>query len=360
MRLLITALLILFTVAGRSEAMPRDWRDADLGQAILEGVADREHIWLRGATRKLVRFERRTGDRTVIAEDIVDILPDNGRLWALGQRGGTSLYYVVNLLDAESAAKVGPTQGRGDRLLHPSENAEGQVLGLITWPGLERPAIVYQRGLLPLAPGLMRQTFAASLGAYPHLAAPDGQSLYAGYNRGEWGGGLRRVDLAQGAISFVTGPGEGLCEGALNPACDPIVGLFMDRARPGCVIVGSGISHLGLSKGEVYRVCGSTIEPVFSTPTPAVKDRWMIEPQPWPLDGLFEVSDGWVGTSRDRYFRSAGGRVEERAMPEFRDWAGLRISDEQDGVLFVVSACCWGSVDDPTLSRTIAIPVGMP
>ncbi len=360
MRSLIACLLFLLILAGRSEAMPRNWQDADLGQAIVEGVADREYIWLRGSTRKVVRFERTTGQRTVIAEDVVDLLSDNGRLWLLGQRSGTSFYYVVNLADATSASGLGPTQRRGDRLLHPGDHAEGQVLGLVTWPGLERPTIVYQRGLLPLASGLKRQTFAASLGANGRLAATDGQSIYAGYNRGEWGGGLRRVELPGGTVSFVTENGEGLCEGALNPACDPIVGLFPDRARPGCVTVGAGISHLGLSKGDVYRVCGSSLEPVFTTPTPEVGDKWMMGQQPWPLDGLFEVQDGWVGTSRDRYFRSYRDRVEERTMPEFHDWAGLRISEELDGFLMVVASCCWGSADDPTLYRAMAIAIDHP
>ena len=358
MRLLIASLLVLFTLAGRSEAMPRDWRDVDLGQAIIEGVADREHIWLRGSTRKVVRFVRATGERTVVAEDVVDLLPDDGRLWLLGQRTGTNLYYVVDLLDPVSAAGLGSSQRRGDRQLHPDELQEGQVLGLITWPGLERPAIVYQRGVLPLSTGLRRQRFAASLSPHARLAAVDESSIYAGYNLGEWGGGLRRVDVTTGAIAFVSEQSEDLCGGALNPACDPIVGLFPDRARPGCVIIGSGISHLGLSKGHVYRVCGPNIEPIFSTPTPTVKDRWMMVPQPWPLDGLFEMPFGWIGTSRDRYFRSDRGHVEEKPMPEFRDWAGLRISDEQNGVLFVVSACCWGSSENPTLYRAIAIPIG--
>ncbi len=360
MRLVIVFLLALFMLAGRGEAMPRNWQDVDLGQAIIEGVADREHIWLKGSTRKVVRFDRATGKRTVIAEHVVDMLSDNGRLWLLGQRSGTNLYYVVDVLNPDSAASIGPAQRPGDRLLHPADHAEGQVLGLVTWPGLERPAIVYQRGLLPLSPGLARQTFAASLEAHGHHAAPDGQSLYAGYDRGEWGGGLRRVDLPGGAISFVTGEGEGLCTGALNPACDPIVGLFPDRARPGCVIVGSGISHLGISKGQVYRVCGSAIEPVFSTPTPTIGDRWMLGPQPWPLDGFYEVSDGWIATSRDRYFRSSHDTVEERSMPAFKEWAGIRISDEDDGILFVVAACCWGSAADPTLYRALAIPTTAP
>lgn len=358
MRSLIVSLLILLALAARAEAMPRDWRDADLGQAIIEGVADRDHIWLRGSTRKVVRFVRATGERTVVAEDVVDLLPDNGRLWLLGQRSGTNQYYVVNLLDPVSAAGVGSAQRRGDRQLHPGEEAEGQVLGLVSWPGLNLPSIVTQRGILPLSQGLRRQHFAGSLSPHARLAAVDERSVYAGYNRGEWGGGLRRVDIPTGSISFVTEEGDNLCDGALNPACEPIVGLFRDPARPGCVIVGSGISHLGLSKGQVYRVCGSVIEPVFSTPTPLAGDQWMMGRQPWPLDGLFETPDGWIGVSRDRYFRSHRGRVEEMPMPQFRDWAGLLISDEQNGVLFVVSACCWGSAENPTLYRAMVITVG--
>lgn len=358
MRILLMSLLVLFTLAGRAEAAPPEWRDADLGQGIIEGVADQEHIWLRGSTGKVVRFVRTTGDREVIAEDVVDLLADNGRLWLLGRRAGTNLYYVVNLLDPTSAAGLGSTQHQGDRQFHPDEEAEGQVLGLVTWPGLDRPSIVSQRRALPLSQRSGRQHFAASLGTGARLAAVDEHSIYAGYNRGEWGGGLRHVDLQTGAVSFVTEKTERPCEGVLNPACDPVVGLFPDRTKPGCLTVGSGISHLGLSKGKVYRICGSAIENVYSTPTPAVADRWMMAPQPWPLDGLFEVPNGWVGTSRDRYFRSDRGEVVERLMPAFRDWAGLRISDEQDGVLFIVSACCWGSAEGPTLYRAIAIPVG--
>lgn len=357
MRLLIASLLIVFMLAGRGEAVASDWRDADLGQAIIEGVADSEHIWLRGSSRKVVRFVRATGERTVIAEDVVDLLPDNGRLWLLGQRSGTNLYYVVNLLDPVSTAGLGPDQRRGDRQIHPHDYHEGQVLGLVIWPELEKPAIVYQRGILPLSEGSRRQQFAASLGPNARLAAVDASGIYAGYNHGEWGGGLRLVDAESGAIAFIGQSSEDTCSGALDPNCAPIVGLFHDRATPGCLIVGSGLAHMGSSKGQVYRVCGSDIEPVFSTPTPAVKDRWMMVPRPWPLDGLFETPDGWIGTSRDRYFRSVRGQVVEMPMPEFRDWSGLRISDEQDGVLLVVSACCSGSADNPTLYRAIAIPV---
>lgn len=357
MRFPVAFVILFLVLAGRAEGMPRDWRDDDLGRAIVEGIADPENLWLRGATGKVVRFNRSSGNREIIAEDVVDLLSDDDRLWMLARRGAGNLYYVVDLLDPDSAGAIGARQRPGDRSLHPGEEAEGQVLGLVTWPGLDRPVIVSQRGWLPLSTGGRRQVFAASLGLYGSLAATDAGSLYVGYNRGEWGGGLRRVDLPGGQISFVSGEAGSPCEGIPGPACEPVVGLFPDRRTEGCVIVGTGISHLRISRGAVYRVCGSAIEPVYSTPTPAVGDQWMMRPQPWPLDGLFEVSSGWVATSRDRYFRSFGRSVEEHAMPDFRDWAGLRISDEQDGVLFLVAACCWGSANNPTLYRAIAVPV---
>ncbi len=357
MRYLLLSLLVFCAIAGRVGAMSRDWQDADLGHALVEGVADVDNIWLRGSSGKVVRFARSTGDRKIIAENVVDLLRDDDHLWALARRGATDNYYIVDLFDPDSAAAIGSEQRPGDPYLHPGEDAEGQVLGLVTWPGLERPVIVSQRRIVPLASGGARQRLAASLGPHGHLSAANGRSLYVGYDRGEWGGGLRRVDLQSGAISFVTGEVEKPCEGVLDPACAPIVGLFPDRQSPGCLIVGSGISHLGSSRGNVYRVCDSAVEVIFSTPTPAVGDRWMMGPQPWPLDGLFEVSNGWVGTSRDRYFRSYGTRVEERPMPKFRDWAGLQISDEADGVLFLVSACCWGASGNPPLYRAIAVRV---
>jgi len=163
------------------------------------------------------------------------------------------------------------------------------------------------------------------------------------FNRGEFGGGLRRVDLDTGTISIVSAQGDGLCGGALNPAYQPVIGLFPVPDRPGCVIVGTGLSHLGSSMGRIYRVCRDGISSEFNTPTPTLPDRWLLMPSPWPLDDLVPIRDGWVATSRGRFFRSRDGRVEERAFKPFHDWSGLRISHEQDGVLFVVGSCCWGA-----------------
>ncbi len=354
MRALIVLLLAGFMAFS---ARAQDWNDTDLGRAVRTGVATRDHIWLLGETRKVVRFDRETGERAVVAEGVRDLLAHDEQLWVLIQADDGASFSLRDLRsDGGETAPTGRADPRNRLYLHPSETSEGEVIGLFVWPGQARPAILARRAIVvPTAEGWKRWAVAASLGQAARVATPDGRSVYVGYNHGEWGGGLRRIDVPAGAISFVSEPGDDICGGTLNQACEPVVGLFRDPGAPGCVIVGTGLSHLGMSFGRIHRVCGSTIRSVFVTPTPAKPDRWMMGPRPWPLDGLVETSDGWIGLSRDRYFRSRNNQVTEHPMPEFKAWSGLRISEERDGVLFLVSACCWGS-GTAVLYSTLALP----
>ena len=204
------------------------------------------------------------------------------------------------------------------------------------------------------AGGWTRTPLAATLDAASHVVALPSGDLYVGYNKGEWGGGVRRIQT-DGTISLVGTPNMRACRGDLNPACEPVVGLFPDPDAPGCVIAGTGLSHLGMSAGRLYRICEGEVAPVWQTPVPTEPDQWMMGAQPWPLAELIETPEGWIGVSRDRYFRSRDGRIEEHALPAFREWSGIRISEDQDGVLFIVSACCWGVVTNPTLFSTLAV-----
>lgn len=353
MRGLIAFAAVLFA-AGSAEA--QQWSDPDLGRSIREGHATREHIWLLGETGKVIRFVRATGERTVAAANVSDLLVVRDRLWVLVHAEGSPSYTIRDL--RRSGVGTPALDGQEAPLslyLHASEY--GEALGLLDWPDHERPAVLMSRAVItPAAEGWKRYRLAAELDRYGLTATPDGRSVYVGYNRGEWGGGLRRVDLPSGTISFVTETSDDLCGGVLNPNCQPVVGLFPDLRNPGCVTVGAGLAHLGTSFGRVYRVCGDDIAETYATPTSTQPDRWMLGAQRWPLDSLVPTGDGWIGLSRDRYFRNRGGEVAEHPMPAFRDWAGIRISDESQGVLFLVAACCWGGAD-LTLYRALALPV---
>lgn len=338
----VLAFLILF-LATAAPAAAREVEWPDLGWNILEGVATPEFIWLRGNAGTVVRFDRATGERTVVATGVQDMVADGASLWVLANGPDR----VATLSDIRGANGSSSRIGLDDR-----------PVVLVNRPS-QMPAVLRTTELVipSTAPGGWTRTLlAAQLEAGAQAVATPSGDVYAGFNKGEWGGGLRRIQ-ADGTISFVGQPNTRQCEGALNPACEPVVGLFLDPKAPECVVVGTGLSHLSTSTGRLYRVCEDTVELIWQTPLATQPDSWMLGAQPWPLARLVETPDGWIGLSRDRYFRSRGGDVTEYPMPVFQEWSGIRISEEQDGVLFIVSACCWGAVDNPTLYSTLAVPV---
>ncbi|WP_297799339.1 hypothetical protein [uncultured Brevundimonas sp.] len=318
------------------------WRDEDLGRAIFEGYADRSFIWLRGESNKVVKFNRADGSRTVVAENAVDLLHDGAHLWVVTDTPGHEPH--IRDLRSEQAQPI--------RLVTHERSYQSLFA-----TGQKRPGVLTSlAAYTPNEDGWKRRELPASV--ITQTVAPDGQThLYFGLNRGEFGGGLRRIDLETGTISIVYRPNEGSGERLPSPSDRPVVGLFTSPDQPGCVHVGIGLAHLTTSIGHVYQVCGDNISTVFDTPKPLLRDRWMMVPVPWPLDNLIPLNDGWIATSRGRYFRSRNGLIEEHEYAPFRNWSGLRLSDEQQGVLFVVSSCCWGGGDHLTLYRAMPIPV---
>lgn len=351
-------MIVGLVLAAAPCANAQQFNDPDLGRRVTDAAADADHLWLRGETGNIVQFDRQTGARTILFESAIDMLVDGGRIWVLVQSEPTGQYLLREVRLREPS--LPPGEADRQRLAfyaHPSRNSEGEVIGLMAWPASDRPAVLTIRTLQePIEAGWKRRPLAADLNASEHIATTGGSSVYVGYNRGEWGGGLRRIDVETGSVAFVRERSDTPCSGALNPMCSPIVGLFADRNAEGCLIVGSGLAHLHTTRGEVFRVCGTDISGVFSTPAREHRDPRTFPPGPWPLFGLFEAPGGWIGISQGRYFRSINGTVADHAMPEFSEWSGLRISRDEDGVLFLVSACCWGSATRTDYS-VMAIPV---
>lgn len=346
MRIIILSALLFLTISGQAIAQARmdarqTWRDPDLGEVILEGVGTGENIWLRGVSGKVVRFDRRTGDRMIAASDVVDLMSDGPHLWAL-----------VTLNENESVVRDLLDASLPERRVY----FEGSPISLFSTPS--GPGVLTTtRVLLPSGQGFTRRPTAASLEPRARVSALMGDELFVGYNKGEWGGGLLRIDVPAGTVSFVKEDSEDLCGGRLNPACAPVVGIIRDASNENCVLVGASLSHMTRRYGEVMRVCKDEITPVFSDPLPIVPNSLVYRSgQTWPFSGLIETHDGWIAVSQDRYARARGSTVTMADMPPLKPRSGLQISDPVDGVVFVQSACCWGS-DVSVQYRVLAIPI---
>lgn len=340
MRIFVLAILAAMLA---TTAAAQQWSDAELGRVVVEGAADARHLWLRGEDGVLVRFDRQTGERTVLGRGFVDLMHDGDHLWAMSKAEGEPTIILSDLRDAERPPI--------------SRYADGEPIGLFSSGGGLPGLLTSRHALRPEGDRWRESPLAAELQPYAHVAVGTDGRLYVGYNQGEWGGGLRRVDPAIGSIAFVSEASDELCGGQLNPECDPVVGVFPDSEQADCMIVGTSLAHMSGRMGQVLRICGDRITSVFSDPLPPTPGGFNLPNQTWPFTGLVPTRDGWIAVSQDQYARSRSGSVEMRQTPTLKDWSGLRISDEQDGVLFVMAACCWGSGDQMTSHRLLAIPV---
>jgi hypothetical protein len=168
--------------------------------------------------------------------------------------------------------------------------------------------------------------------------------LYVGVNEGEWGGGLRRINLVTGAVMNIERRiGSGLCAGPLNSDCDPVTGLVPDDEHPGCLFASVGLSHL-LWHGRVLRICGEKIETVLEAPILPIGvriSRALFEKErrkrlsTEPVFGLIAAPQGfWALTPRSIY-RWKRGRTEAWSLSDPENVNGVVLSRSVEGLLAI-------------------------
>jgi hypothetical protein len=102
-----------------------------------------------------------------------------------------------------------------------------------------------------------------------HTATPlDGQALYVGFNAGEFGGNLLRVDLATGAVHDL--------------ASGPVTGVIPDPVAQQCVLVSVGLEHMIMSYGRILHVSGDQAAVKFEKPAAVT-----VEPIHLTIDAIF-------------------------------------------------------------------------
>ncbi|GAA0388295.1 hypothetical protein GCM10009093_13770 [Brevundimonas terrae] len=175
--------------------------------------------------------------------------------------------------------------------------------------------------------------------------------LYVGYDHGEFGGGLRQINLNNGQVSIIEDTPDSRqtlqsCQGLMNTGCDPVVRIMSDPQQPDCILAGTNQSHLGMYDGVVVKVCGQTLAPVFS------RELWTLDKltsgpnRTWAFNTLTPVRNGWVAVGHTRYARAAysaastSPKIKMSAFPRLGDLGNLKVSKDIDGVIFVETYCC--------------------
>lgn len=161
--------------------------------------------------------------------------------------------------------------------------------------------------------------------------------FYVGFNAGEWGGGLRRIDRRSGGITKVERNTTGdLCGGPLNTSCDPVNGMIADPWKPDCILVAVGLVHM-MPNGRVVEVCGDQVQELYAKPNRAPGK--VFDPYGTiAFFGLARDGDTVQAAGIDGIYRiGRDGAAETVPMPQFKDIAGVSVSFELPQIVLVLT-----------------------
>jgi hypothetical protein len=246
--------------------------------------------------------------------------------WTLRQRGDVSW---------QDAATI---EREGDGLLAMDCAADRITLlttrRLISLVGAERSTVALSG---TLTGGLINATY----------ATPD--QFFVGINRGEWGGGLRRIDRRTGEVTVVERNASGaLCGGPLNTQCDPVTGIVALPWKPDCVAVAIGLVHF-TPRGRVVEVCGDEVRPLYykeysaNIPSGALSPKDVSREDGEPFEtvaffGLTLLGETLWAVGIDGIYRiEADGTAHVMSLPPFEDIGGVRVSFQLMGMIPVLT-----------------------
>ncbi|TPG39749.1 hypothetical protein EAH79_13710 [Sphingomonas koreensis] len=169
-----------------------------------------------------------------------------------------------------------------------------------------------------------------------------GSALYVGLDGGEWGGGLAKIDLADGRVSKPSLIKGDMCAGPLNPSCDPVNGVAREPGKPDCLVVAIGLIHF-FSHGRLTEVCGREIRRLYYKPY-TVQTSWPTDPaiepsMTVPFFGLARSSNTlWAVGSDGIYEIGDHGLLNFRKLPPFAEVDGVAVSFAVPGLVLVRSS----------------------
>lgn len=172
------------------------------------------------------------------------------------------------------------------------------------------------------------------------LATTD--AIYLGINRGEWGGGLQRIDRATGEITQIEDMIPDSCEGLLNTNCDPVNGLAVLPWRPDCIAAAIGLIH-EYGQGRIVTVCGDKIEPLYVKQfgerfanTSLPEDEAY---QTLPFYALMPAGDTLMAIGQDGlYTINSSGAATLETMPDFKTIGPFHVSFARPDMILVLTS----------------------
>ena len=312
--------------AWHREKLRRAERQSQRGRHIVGAVFSAGRLWILfddGSLASVTEGQSRPVPHRLPHRVIAICAAAHGPLAALGSAEGGADWGLWRWRDDGWAAER--TVARRDDAFAGIACAEGDEVILTT----KRLLTLSPLGNREVALGTALQQ---PLRPPPVLATRD--AVFIGYDYGEWGGGLRRIDRRTGSVRVIERrAGGGLCSGPLNTNCHPVHGLAAVPWQRGCVAAAVGNLHMG-SAGRIVRVCRERVDQLYAqiidrrTRDPAVRaEAARGEYGSVAFLGLTALGDDLLAAGYDGLYRlHRSGRASYRPWPRFRQVGDLLVS----------------------------------
>jgi hypothetical protein len=170
----------------------------------------------------------------------------------------------------------------------------------------------------------------------------DARSAWVGFNNGEWGGGLVRIDRASGKVETIEhNATEALCGGPLNGGCDPVNAIVPSPRDPACIVAAVGLVHM-MQHGRIVEVCGTSVRRLYfkaDDPQPPYQEKGADEPASTIafFGGARAGAETWVVGTDGLYRFPPTGAPAFQPLPRFENRGGYRVSFDVPGVALVLT-----------------------
>jgi hypothetical protein len=291
------------------------------------------YLWLLSDAGQLSAIAE-AGDKRVginLSEPVLDLCRNEGHPMAITGAPGKAWTLRRRINKSWSRMTVIPRNGDDLRAISCADGAETVLTS-------NRLIRVDQHGAIhatPLSGKLSHGTITA--------IHDSGNDFYVGFDAGEWGGGLQRINKSTGAVVFVERNASGkLCGGPLNSDCDPVNGVAREPWNSNCLAVAVGLEHMGMMEGRIVEVCSEKIGLLYAKPHAS---EWAeLSKKPVPITetvafyGLTADKDALWAVGADGLYRiDRNGAATSTPLPPFITIGGIAVSFEHPSLIFVMT-----------------------
>jgi hypothetical protein len=323
------ALLVALVMASASSALAMEPERPDQERFLIRAEFADGRLWLlsdAGVLSTIIEGVE-TSPRVQLTEPVYDLCVDRGDPVAVTGDGKNPTHWTLRRFSNGAWSVLAVVRTKDDRLF--GLDCEADAITLLT-----------TGRIIAVKDGKTTDTPLTILQSRGSVSAVLGTSaaIYVGFNAGEWGGGLRRIDRRTGVMTGVEGSSDDACGRLLSSVCDPVHGVALEPWRPGCIAVATGLMHM-FSQGAVVEVCDGQIRKLYSKP--AGHDMFGRPDQGADTVAFFGLlSDGdalWAVADDGLYRIGANGTAQVSPLPEFKKVGNFYVSFELPHLVLVLT-----------------------